>query len=170
MPTPAHDASLDGCFPELTGRISHVEAVDGGWDCAVKVLDGDLVARVPRRAEVEAALRIEVRLLEELAAVFPVRVPRPDVSCAIHGSMVYRRIVGSPLTERILDHVGEEVVAEQVAAVLSATWTFPSDHAQAVGVGRRDLGPLLARFQRRVLPLVGDPRPSGSSAGPAIVS
>lgn len=158
MNTEAHAATLAGCFPSLAAARSATGHFDGGWDCAVVVLDSELVARLPRRPEVQAPLRIEARFLDLLGRVTDVPAPRPLHVCEAHGSMVYRLLPGTPLSEHVLDRVGEHIIASQVAAVLRAVWDLPVNRAVALGVPHRDLGPTLQDFRQRVLPLVDDLR------------
>lgn len=158
MGTDTHAATLGGCFPHLAASRRPTDRFDGGWDCAVVVLDGELVARLPRRSEVQGPLRTEARFLELLGRVTEVPAPRPLQTCEVHGSMVYRLLPGAPLREHVLDRVGEHVVASQLAEMLRGLWGVSVATAIALGVPHRDLGPTLQEFRRRVLPLVDDPR------------
>lgn len=153
MTADAHAPTLDGCFPHLAATRRATDHIDEGWDCAVVVLDRDLVVRLPRRVEVQEPLRTEARFLDLLGRVTDVPAPRPVQVCEAHGSMVYRLLPGAPLGDGVLDRVGEHLVASQVAAVLRAVWNLPVDDAVALGVPHRDLGPTLRDFRRRVLPL-----------------
>lgn len=158
MNTDTHAATLDGCFPYLAATRRAIDHVDAGWDCAIVVLEGELVARLPRRSEVQAPLRTEGRFLDLLGRSTDVPAPRPLHACVVHGSMVYRLLPGTPLDEQVLDRVGEHVIASQVADVLRAVWKLPLKDARALGVPHRDLGPTLRDFRQRVLPLVDDVR------------
>lgn len=158
MDTDAHAPTLAGCFPSLTATRSATDHFDEGWDAEVVVLDGNLVARLPRRVEVQKPLRVEARFLDLLSRVTDVPASRPLHVCEVHGSMVYRLLPGVPLSEHVLDRVGDHVVASQVAEALRAVWDLPVDDVVAFGVPHRNLGPMLRDFRRRVLPLVGDGR------------
>lgn len=67
---------LDACLPELP--VDAVEYLAEGWDSTVFTVNGELVFRFPKRADVAAQLRRELRLL-------PAPIPRflyESTSCA----------------------------------------------------------------------------------------
>lgn len=154
-----HSVGLAGCFPHLAAAGSgSPAAIEEGWDSRVLLVDGDTIVRVPRRPEVEGVLRVEGRLLRELAPVLPVAVPTPHRICDQHGSMAYPYLPGTPLDDGTVDRVGAVPIAAQLAAVLAATWSFPVGRARDLGVPPHSFGPALDEFRRRVLPLVDDDR------------
>lgn len=154
-----HPVGLAGCFPDLAAAGSGATtAIEDGWDSRVLLVDGDTVVRVPRRPEVAGVLRVEGRLLRELAPVLPVAVPNPHRFCDQHGSMAYPYLAGTPLDDDTVDRVGPGPIAAQLAAVLASTWSFPAGRARDLGVGPHSFAPALDDFRRRVLPLVDDAR------------
>jgi aminoglycoside phosphotransferase (APT) family kinase protein len=155
-----HSVGLAGCFPDRAAAGSAATtAIEDGWDSRVLLVAGDTVVRVPRRPEVEGVLRVEGRLLRELAPVLPVAVPTPHRICDQHGSMAYPHLPGTPLDDDTMDRVGAgRPIAAQVASVLAATWSFPAGRARELGVAPHSFAPALDHFRRRVLPLVDDVR------------
>ncbi len=77
--TPAtnpYRAAIAAAFPALPIRTMRFLAA--GWDSTVWEVNGDLVFRFPKRAEVAEWLLREIALLPALAPVLPVPVPRFD--------------------------------------------------------------------------------------------
>lgn len=132
--------------------------VDEGWDARVLMLEGGELVRLPRRAEVQAAMLVEARLLWEFAAHPDVPAPVPIDRCRLHGSMTYMTLPGQPLGEEVLSRIGAERLVKQLAGFLAAVWSFSRDRAKELGVRGRDLRPVVESFRRRVLPLVRDGR------------
>lgn len=152
-----HTLGWRSCFPELAGDDQHPQVIDDGWDFHVVRL-GDMVVRVPRRPEVEPHARVEVRVLSDLAPGLPVLVPEAQQVCALHGSMVYPWMEGVPVSARVLDQVGAEELAAQLAAAVAAVHRFPSERATELGVPETDLLEQLQRFDAHVLPVLGNRR------------
>lgn len=160
MSSKPHELGRRSCFPDLAVDDQHTAVIDDGWDFHVVRL-GDTVVRVPRRAEVEPHARVEARVLPELAPGLPVQVPEPQQVCEQHGSMVYPWIEGVPVSARVLDHVGAEELAAQLAAAVAAVHRFPSERATELGVPETDLLEQLQRFDAHVLPVLGNRRVAG---------
>lgn len=135
-PVPEHPVGLHGCFPELGAE--RVDALQDGWDSEVTLLEGDLIVRIPRRPEVEAAARAEARFLPVLATQLPLAVPEPLGSCERHGSIVYRRIPGAATTPERLRSLDATTTARQLVAVLAALRSLDPGLARDAGVP--DLG------------------------------
>ena len=53
----------------------NIEAIRSGWDSHAFVVDETWIARVPRREEIEEALRREAELLADIAGLLPLPVP-----------------------------------------------------------------------------------------------
>jgi len=124
-------------FPWLDA--GHIEPLGAGWDCTAFVVDGRLVFRFPRRAEVVAALAVEVALLAELGPSLPLPVPRPDhvAPSALDFRWPfagYPLLPGVPLDPSALDDAATERVANELGGFLSALHRFPTDRAAELGV------------------------------------
>ncbi|HEY1367292.1 MAG TPA: phosphotransferase [Gaiellaceae bacterium] len=103
-----------------------VRAVDGGWDSLVLDVDDSWIVRIARRPEIEALVRVEVCLLEELAPRLPVAVPRYELVAP--PAFVYRKLHGRPL-ER-----AEGELAVQLGRFLAALHAVPVDGLAELGV------------------------------------
>ncbi len=156
----AHPVGWRDCFPGLTGtRDGRVSIIEQGWDFRV-VRVGDLAVRLPRRAEVESHARVEGRLLPEVAAFLPIRIPQPVEVCPVHGSMAYPWIPGDPISSDLVEAVGTAPLSEQLAGFLDALHRFPRERAGDLGVGQADHHEQLERFQAHVLPVLGHRPPA----------
>lgn len=157
MSSRPHDLGWRSCFPELAVDDRDTTVIEEGWDFQVVRL-GDKVVRVPRRGEVEPHARLEARVLPEVASRLPVRVPEPERVCELHGSMVYSWIDGVPVSARVLDEVGADRLAAQLADTVTAVHRFPSQRATELGVPDANLLAQIERFDAHVLPVLADRR------------
>src|SRR4051812_35154669 len=66
--------AIEAVFPEV--RVERAEFLGEGWDSSAWEINGALVFRFPKRAEVAEWLLKEAALLPALAAALPVAVPR----------------------------------------------------------------------------------------------
>ena len=86
-------------FPEFAKLP--VTPVHGGWDSHVFFVGEEWVIRIPRRGEVERALRREAKLLEAVGPRLPTRVPVPlRISGPSPIAVVAPRIRGLPAADR----------------------------------------------------------------------
>jgi aminoglycoside phosphotransferase (APT) family kinase protein len=130
----------------------HVEAIRSGWDSHAFAIDEMWIVRVPRRHEVEAALRQEARLLSAVAGRLPSAVPTPTyVSETSPVCVVARKIDGAPAT--IDPRTGREL-----GAFLAALHGVP---ASSVPLPNADVATWRAaheerrlQFEENVLPLL----------------
>lgn len=157
-----HPVGLHGCFPELGAE--QVEALQDGWDSEVTLLERDLIVRVPQRPEVVETARAEARFLPLLATHLPLAVPEPLVTCALHGSIVYRRILGAAATPERLGSLDTVAAGHQLAASLAVLHAFDLEVARDAGVPDHGgaawltaYDELCDRFAATVLPRVPDP-------------
>ncbi len=130
-------AVIAASFPDLFVRTFHFLAE--GWDSAVWEVNGDLVFRFPKRAEVASWLRTEIALLPVLGPALPVSAPRfvyiADGSTAFPYPFVgYRKLPGVPLSAAPTTRVAAERLAAQIGGFLTALHDFSNDRAVACGV------------------------------------
>jgi aminoglycoside phosphotransferase (APT) family kinase protein len=127
---------------------SSAAEIEGGWASWTFLVDGGLIARFPRNAEIAAAHVRERALLPALAAHVSFRVPEPfDVDDVF----VYERIDGRPL------QVDDDIDA--ALAMIDELHTFPVEEAERLL--RREpweerLASDWAAFQDHVFPLLDD--------------
>ena len=137
-------------FPEFANLP--VTPVHGGWDSHVFFVGEQWVIRIPRRGEVERALRREARLLEAIGPRLPTRVPIPvRISGPSPIALVAPRIPGLPAPDR-------PNTARQLGTILKALHGTPVastpfapcgiDEWRDAHVRRR------AEFERTVFPLL----------------
>lgn len=129
MPSP-HEAGLAGCFPRVSGQTQFVQ---DGWDSLVVLIEERWIARIPRTARTARLAVTEVALFEVLAKRLPVAVPEPVATCREHGSMLYHRIPGGPLT-RVANETQAHRLGTSLAAALDTLHRTPLDQAKATGV------------------------------------
>jgi aminoglycoside phosphotransferase (APT) family kinase protein len=120
--------------------------VDAGYDFVVAIVDDAWVFRFPRRAGVEAPLRLEISLLPELASARPVEVPSFEYISRDPLFVGYPLIRGEPLRDEDPDGV---------RAFLEALHSFdpsglPVEHHDWVGAYRQQC----AEFERLVFPIL----------------
>jgi aminoglycoside phosphotransferase (APT) family kinase protein len=120
-----------------------LKRIEHGWDSVVFDVDGEWIVRVPRRPEVREGLRVEARLLPDLARVLSVPVPRPAaVEDAEDFFVAYRKLHGDPLEVG----VDSSALAGQAGELLATLHALPSDVALRAGL--EDVGPAEWRAQR----------------------
>src|SRR5215472_13952436 len=129
-------ALIEAAFPGLAIRT--VRFLAEGWDSTVWEVNGDLVFRFPKRAEVAMWLRTESRLLPVLAPTLPVPIPRFDYVASASDAFPfpfvgYRKLPGVSLTDALADHVRPERLAPQIGVFLTALHRFPVASAIACG-------------------------------------
>jgi aminoglycoside phosphotransferase (APT) family kinase protein len=130
-------AAIAAAFPDLPIRTCQFLAE--GWDSTVWEVNGDLVFRFPKRADVAAWLRIEMALLPALAPTLPVPVPQftaiahePD---AFPYSFVgYQKLPGVSLADLPAMRVAPERLPAGIGQFLTALHRFPTDRALACGM------------------------------------
>ncbi|MEX5296281.1 aminoglycoside phosphotransferase family protein [Kocuria sp. CPCC 205268] len=117
---------IAAAFPALTW--TRARRITEGWDHVVVVLDDALVFRFPQEASYRQALVREVEVLDHLAPLLPVRIPRYD-RVAPDGSFAgYPLLPGRTLTPAVLaslDGTARETLVDQLAGFLSALHTAP---------------------------------------------
>lgn len=130
-------AIIAAAFPSLA--VLSIRFLAEGWDSAAWEVNGDLVFRFPKRAEVATWLRREIALLPLLASMLPVPVPRftyiAEPSAAFPYPFAgYRKLPGVPLAGAPAPIVQPERLAAQVGAFLTALHRFPVARVAACGV------------------------------------
>ncbi len=131
---------VESRFPDV--RVERCEEVPGGWDHVLLLVNDEWLFRVPRRAESEATLEKEVRLLPAIAPAMPVAVPRYErVGRSDTPPKVivgYRRIPGLPLSRKILTGEHGETVLRGLGGFLTSLHAFPLEEAARAGIPSRD--------------------------------
>jgi aminoglycoside phosphotransferase (APT) family kinase protein len=144
-------AAFAAVHPEVD--LDSATVVDTGWDFVV-VDTGDVVYRLPRRAPVAAALRVERRLLASLAPRLPVAVPDMALHALADGTpyAAYPRIDGTPASCADALSIGPDVAA----LLTSLHATVPADVLLlgVVAPGKLDLDVLARRATAEVVPLL----------------
>ncbi|HEV7239363.1 MAG TPA: phosphotransferase [Thermoanaerobaculia bacterium] len=120
-------------FPDLA-PASVVFLGEGFDSCAFEV-NGAWVFRFPKREDVEEQMRIEARLLPELAPHLPLPVP----SFSYHGQSFvgYRKLAGTPAIR--LPDLALLPLAKPLGRFLRALHSFPVDDALCLGVPSRPI-------------------------------
>ena len=117
---------IAAAFPDLTW--SRARRITEGWDHVVVVLDDALVFRFPQEPPYAEALGREMEVLNHLAPLLPVRIPRYD-RVAPDGSFAgYPLLPGRTLTPEVLASLEEPVLdalVDQLAGFLSVLHTAP---------------------------------------------
>ena len=156
--------TLEQCLPDLCIRT--VRPITTGWDSYVLEVNGELIFRFPRRAEVEARLEMEMRLLPELAPTLPLPAPRFEFVGRRRDGCPrpfagYRKIAGVALTADRLQPGQAERAARQLGCFLAALQRFPPEKAARLGVPggspaqwRREYQALYERMRGQVFPLL----------------
>jgi aminoglycoside phosphotransferase (APT) family kinase protein len=141
-------------FPALD--LSDARTIEDGWDSLVLEI-GEYIFRFPRRAEVEAWVERELRLLPELADVLPLAVPRFEF-VARNGLVCvgYRKLVGEPAGADAGERGGRDL-----GRFLAALHRFPVERARSLGMPhftprawREHFGRFCDDLRARVLPLL----------------
>ena len=130
-------AAIAAAFPALA--IQSIRFLAEGWDSNVWEVNGDLIFRFPKRAEVATWLRYEIALLPLLGPTLPVSAPRftyiAEPSHAFPYPFVgYRKLPGMPLAAAPATLIQPERLAPQIGTFLTALHRFPVTHAVACGV------------------------------------
>ncbi len=153
-------------FPDLA--VGTLQYFSAGWDYELWRVNGELLFRFPLRPECAEPLRVEARLLGDLAGRLSVPVPRPEyVSSGCDEFpmpfFAYRRLPGMPLEQAHLGEEGLARVGAQLGRFLTELHSFPVDRASALGVpcftadGWRDKERAFRmRCDREVSPLLSD--------------
>lgn len=133
----SYRAAIAASFPGFAPRSMRFLAE--GWDSTAWAVNGGLVFRFPKRADVGIWLRREIALLPLLAPMLPVSVPHfayvAEPSAAFPYPFAgYRKLPGVPLAEAPASIVRPERLAAQVGAFLTALHRFPVARAVACGV------------------------------------
>src|SRR5215212_9747188 len=84
------------------GRVGSVVPVGEGTDHLAYEVDGELIVRWSKEADVAArAAEVdrEARLLAAVAAISPLPVPEPSFTVPERGVLAYRKLPGLPLLE-----------------------------------------------------------------------
>src|SRR5204863_6977081 len=130
-------------------RLTAVRVIDAGWDSLVVDLAGGWIVRVARNDWAADGYAREARLLQRLAPVVPLPIPRPVRTG--RRWMLSRRIAGSAIDER-----ADAALGDALGDFLVALHGFPLDETRALGVleDRREID--VERFRRIVLPLLDE--------------
>lgn len=119
--------------------IRHLHVNTEGWQHIVFEVNREYVFRFPRSREHAKLLAVEARLLPELAARLPTKVPEPIVVGSLPGRrawpfVAYRRIPGEPLDWDRLADAPRARLARELSPVLRALARFPVAKALHLGV------------------------------------
>jgi aminoglycoside phosphotransferase (APT) family kinase protein len=119
--------------------MQSIRFLAAGWDSAAWEVNGGLIFRFPKRAEVATWLRYEIALLPLLSPMLPVPLPHftyvAEPSTAFPYPFVgYRKLPGVPLTDAPIARIEPERLVSQIGAFLTALHRFPVTHAVACGV------------------------------------
>ena len=136
---------IEAQFPELA-PASVVFLGEGFDSCAFEV-NGAWVFRFPKREDVEEQMRIEARLLPELAPHLPLPVP----SFSFYGRSFagYRKLAGTPAIR--LPDLPLLPLAQPLGRFLRALHSFPVDAALRLGVPARPLDSYLGELRTEAL-------------------
>src|SRR5262245_54252275 len=112
---------LAACLPALAVR--EVRYLAEGWDSTVFLVNGELLFRFPKRAEVADWLEQELRLLPELAQTLPAAVPAfryvvRGCAASPFAFAGYPLIEGTPADEADLKLRARETLAADVGRFL----------------------------------------------------
>ncbi|UAL29729.1 phosphotransferase [Nocardioides rotundus] len=125
-----------------------------GWDSAAEVAEGRWVDRRPLRAEIEAPLLAETRLLPRLAPLLPLAVPVPQVMAAEPLWVRHALVPGDARPDDLTARDGEAM-----GALLRTLHDLPETVYGDTGVpsadaARAELLEQLDGMRRQVLPLL----------------
>lgn len=113
-----------------TGRApATVEPLGSGLENVAYLADGRLVVRFLQDAARAADVELEARLLELVAGVAPLPVPRPVFADAARGCLAYERLPGVPLLDlpRTEHARAAEPVGRELGAFLRALHSIDTD-------------------------------------------
>lgn len=125
------------CLPDLAVR--EVRYLAEGWDSTVFEVNGSLIFRFPKRADVAAQLERERRLLPALAPSLPAPIPvfRYVVTrgpAAPFGFAGYATLPGEQLSSVTLSASAVARLMDDLGRFLAALHRFPVERARALGV------------------------------------
>jgi aminoglycoside 2''-phosphotransferase len=128
---------LAATLPSLA--VEDVRYLAEGWDSAVFVVNGSLLFRFPKRAEVAVTLEREIRLLPELAPTLSVPIPQfihvvRDRSRYPWTFAGYPLIDGVSADQTAFDEEQAIGVARKIGGFLRRLHAFPTPRAVALGV------------------------------------
>ena len=158
---------IQACFPGLP--VHSIAFLAEGWSSRVWEVNGSYVFRFPKRAEIHAGLRKEIRLLPALAPLVCLPVPGFEYvwtgGAQYEGPFVgYPTIRGRPMMPEHLASVGYEGPARQLGDFLTSLHRFPCVQALALGIPggdaaswRHEYQVLYQTVEQRVLPLLSAP-------------
>jgi len=148
-----HREQCERLFPGLA--IATFEPLGGGWDCWTYVVNGDLVVQFPRLPGAVDTLRMQLRLLPELAREVSAPIPHPlptsedDPLC-----LAYRYLEGRPMAEG-----GDGIWPERLGRFLYDLHLVPPEFVGMRGRSAEDVRAILRRdlaaARARVHPLLG---------------
>lgn len=126
------------CFPQL--KIHSIAFLAEGWDSFVWEVNGDVVFRFPKRAEVEAQLKKEAGLLPKLKRSVSAAIPVFSLRKAEYVMEFARKVSeGSPDLEA-LERMEDEKAIEYLTGIRGVgRWT--AECILLLGLGRPDLLP-----------------------------
>lgn len=103
--------------------IESINVLGEGWDSVAFLLNGELVVRIPKRPDVDRALRRERALLAAIAGILP--APVPDCTLLAEnlpgfpsGIGAYPLIEGTPLDQSVALSGDGDRLAQELAAFL----------------------------------------------------
>jgi aminoglycoside 2''-phosphotransferase len=145
--------AVAGAFPDL--HVERCTFLAEGWDSSAWEVNGALVFRFPKRAEVAGWLAKEINLLPALAPALPVAVPRfthvarsgtpADPALPFAG---YPALRGDFLSARPELLAAGSPLLGQLGAFLGALHGFPVEQAVAVGVPASSWAEWVAGWRR----------------------
>lgn len=110
-------------------QVRSVAKLGEGWDNVVHEVNGELVVRRSRDADVarrSATTRREVELLEAVAELSALPVPEPVFADPEAGVLAYRKLPGEPLEDLAYGfRTGQRRYAD--AGLAHLPWTFAPD-------------------------------------------
>ncbi|HLJ82428.1 MAG TPA: phosphotransferase, partial [Ktedonobacterales bacterium] len=166
---------LAECVPGLTVRSC--EVAGEGWDSVALLVNGELIVRIAKRADVALRLANEARLLPALAGMLHGTtldvIPHFEYVCDDPKSggkrlVAYRKLMGVPLTRAVLQQLppdAAELLSYGLANFLSLLHVYPVEHAaslivpigRATGGWREEYTAFYAEVREHILPLLDPP-------------
>lgn len=121
-------ARIREVFPRL--KFSTAELIGTGDDNLVVVLDGERIARFPRKAEYHGRFAAELNLLSRLAPISPLRVPLYERVSPDRSVGIYERIKGREMTVEVFSTMTpakQRLALASLAAFLSSLHALPAE-------------------------------------------